>query len=198
MLKRKRPTQETKSAATLAAIAGNSGLRKGAGGEVESGAALERGELVKRFADALAEDGTLDRSDQDLLIAEYTDALDLVIGQSLDLVPLDRVSIAETVELLGVQGDAGQADRGALIRKFDETLGSLDSLEKGKLRIAKAYLAKLSEEGPEAALDWLAKVSSIQDPVDTQNDGRQENLSTLSLPQSITRSKSRRLRGPPS
>lgn len=196
MQKRKRPASNVKIPVPLDGAVGSAGLDH-AVAERQAAPHLDRNRLLQNFTEALSADGSLDPAEQLFLVEQYDAALDAAIERSAELVPLNKENITQAVDFLGEQSQANDADKSAVIRKFNETLSSLDAAEKAKMEMATLYLAKLEAEGSEAALQWLAEYSSKSGEVGGLEQQSFHGAGGHSLAQAITRSKSRRLRGPP-
>lgn len=156
--------------------------------------AVEQQRLLEEFEAALSQQSSLDREDRDFIFEQYKAAIENASLESEFTSGLDRQTWIETVELLSRDQSAGQADVDALIRQFDEVMKPLQSAQ---MQVALEYLQRLQQHGEADAMSWLQEQNRKQEQ-DVVSDAVRPTLSDL-VPrrQSITQSKSRRLRGPP-
>jgi len=110
-----------------------------------------------------------------------------------DLAGPDRNSWVETLESLVQNGLLAEDEREALIRQFGEATSQLRSRD---VQIALELAQRIERDGEEKAMEWLASQESGDAGAGTGN-GLAKGSAELVDKQSITRSRSRRLRGPP-
>lgn len=105
----------------------------------------------------------------------------------------ERHAWVDTLEALTLDGLLAQEEREGLIRQFGEATNQLQSRE---VQVALELAQRIERDGEHAAMEWLASMRSGAAPAREAGGGIGD--STL-LPgkQSITKSRSRRLRGPP-
>ena len=182
---RKRPASQ--GVATHRAVE-SSGAKNEASEEVNAEDEL-RQELIQGFESALREQGGLDQDGFEFLMAHLREAM-----EATPLHPerqeLDRSQWMAALD--AIAGDSLEEDeRNALVRQLNE---AIDPLKSTNVRTASEFAERLQREGEAAALAWLgkqrkAKAAAESPPTEKKNaaPGRQ----------SITSSRSRRLRGPP-
>ena len=105
----------------------------------------------------------------------------------------ERNAWVDTLEALTLDGLLAQDEREGLIRQFGEATNQLQSRE---VQVALELAQRIERDGEQAAMEWLASLRSGAAPARQAGGGIGE---TAILPgkQSITKSRSRRLRGPP-
>lgn len=145
-------------------------------------------QILEQFSSALREQEELDEEGYEFLMGHLRDAVESASLQP-ELQQLDRMTWINTFDAI-VGDDMDEGDRNALIRQLNEAIDPLDS---SGVQIASEFAKRLQAEGEAAALNWLGeqrKHAAVEsDPIPDSEDAP--------LRQSITRSRSRRLRGPP-
>ncbi|MGY1408400.1 hypothetical protein ACW5EG_02270 [Luteimonas sp. A611] len=129
--------------------------------------------------------------------------LDFVIEQmrkavaAADLRPepsaMERAPWVDTLEALASEGLLAVEERESLIRQFGE---ASDVLQTREAQVALELAERIERDGEHAAMAWLASLrpGNLQAP---RVGGTVDTNAVLPGKQSITRSRSRRLRGPP-
>lgn len=196
-----RPPRRTASRATdatspamrrLSAVAGEAVAQPstakphGDEGEAQKQAVLEAFEASLR-----AQQG-LEGEDLDFVIDHLRKRVAEVQLQP-DLAGPDRNTWVETLESLVQNGLLAEDEREALIRQFGEATSQLHSRD---VQIALELAQRIERDGEEKAMEWLASQESGDAGAGTGN-GLAKGSAELVDKQSITRSRSRRLRGPP-
>lgn len=106
---------------------------------------------------------------------------------------VERASWVDTLEALASQGLLAGEERENLIRQFGEATSALHSRD---AQVALELAQRIERDGEHAAMAWLASLRAGRAPAHaagaTLDDGP-----VAPGKQSITRSRSRRLRGPP-
>ena len=129
--------------------------------------------------------------------------LDFVIEQmrkavaAADLRPepsaMERAPWVDTLEALAGEGLLAVEERESLIRQFGE---ASDVLQTREAQVALELAERIERDGEQAAMAWLASLRP-GNPEARGVGGTVETNAVLPGKQSITRSRSRRLRGPP-
>lgn len=105
----------------------------------------------------------------------------------------DRNAWVETLETLAQNGMLAEEESEALIRSFGEATSSLQGRD---VQIALELARRIERDGEDKAMEWLASQEFGDAGAGTGN-GLAKGSTDLVDRQSITRSRSRRLRGPP-
>lgn len=149
-----------------------------------------RQQAVQEFEASLRSQDGVDEEGVTFLLDAFRSAVQEV---SLDsaLSPPDPDELIRTLNRLAESGLIDEEDRNALSRQFEV---ALEPLEDKRVQVALEYAQRLERDGEEKALQWLNAQRSEQE---AQEQGTPSNESPR-LRQSITQSRSRRLRGPPS
>lgn len=148
-------------------------------------------QVFAEFQAALRERNDLDADEVELLIEQFKAAVNAA--------PLDpEVSTASAIDaslLDSIAKSLGVADdeRHFLVRKFADVQGEADVAD---VHVALEYIERLNTQGPEAAMAWLATQRADAAAAATKTSAP-ASRSTPEMPQTITKSRSRRLRGPP-
>lgn len=131
------------------------------------------------------------------------DELDFVIEHmrkavaAADLRPeatgIDRSAWVDTLEALAGDGLLVGQESEDLIRQFGE---AADPLQTREAQVALELAQRIERDGERAAMEWLAALRSGSAPA-RDGGGALDGSPVLPGKQSITRSRSRRLRGPP-
>lgn len=185
-------------ALTLSAVSGRKagGTSLEAGQEAGATAAVnddqqEILDLLERSLRATAPSG--DDEELDFVIQHMRKAV-----ASADLRPettgIDRSAWVDTLETLASEGLLVGQEREDLIRQFGE---ATDSLQTREARVALELAQRIERDGERAAMEWLATLRSNTAPTRDAGGGALDGGLVLPGKQSITRSRSRRLRGPP-
>lgn len=157
--------------------------------EHQDAAGIGPEQILSQFEAALREQEDLDEEGFEFLMGHLRDAVESASLQP-ELQELDRNTWIRTFDaLVGEHLDEG--DRNAFIRQLNE---AIDPLSSSGVQIATEFARRLQAEGEEAALDWLAEQRALEQARSQPRDPASEDTPQR---QSITRSRSRRLRGPP-
>lgn len=149
-------------------------------------------EALGKVEATLRAQGGLDAEDFDAVIEHLRKAVAEAQLQP-GLAGPDRNTWVETLETLVQNGLLAQDEREALIRQFGEATSPLQSRD---VQIALELAQRIERDGEEKAMEWLAS----QQPGDAKADkavGAVAVAAVVDGKQAITRSRSRRLRGPP-
>lgn len=148
-------------------------------------------DLLERSLRATAPSG--DDEELDFVIQHMRKAV-----ASADLRPestgIDRSAWVDTLETLASEGLLVGQEREDLIRQFGE---ATDPLQSREAQVALELAQRIERDGEHAAMEWLAALRSGSAPALDAGGGALEGGPVLPGKQSITRSRSRRLRGPP-
>lgn len=152
-------------------------------------AAIGPEQILSQFEAALRDQEDLDEEGFEFLMGHLRDAVESASLQP-ELQELDRNTWIRTFDAI-VGEHLDESDRNAFIRQLNE---AIDPLNSAGVQIATEFARRLQADGETAALNWLAEQRAIeqartQSPAPASDDAAQR--------QSITRSRSRRLRGPP-
>ena len=144
---------------------------------------------VSDFEASLRAQSGLDSEGLEFILQNFRQAID---EAPLDpgLMPLDADSWAQTLNGMVANGLIDEDERNVLARQFEQAI----SPSQGKdAQLALEFARRLQSDGEQSAMEWLAtqgkpsRKSSEVPSRDVVADGKQ----------SITKSRSRRLRGPP-
>lgn len=153
-------------------------------------------ELLQEVRELLRADVELDEGQRELFGAHFAQALQAVVeqqGQAAETV--DRTLWRQALSDLEVDGDVSPTDAADLSRRVE---GALLPLERRPTQVALEFSRRMQEEGSEKALAWLREQRAGSD---------ESTVSAPMVPSSsapavvggddVTKSRSRRLRGPP-
>ncbi|MGJ4802655.1 hypothetical protein ACQYVW_05415 [Luteimonas sp. SDU82] len=146
-------------------------------------------DLLEQSLRATAQPG--DDEDLDFVIEHMRKAV-----SGADLRPatstIDRTAWVDTLESLASEGLLDGDERENLIRQFGEAGSVLHSRD---AQVALELARRIERDGERAAMEWLASQRAGHAP--THGAGATIDDGPVAGKQSITRSRSRRLRGPP-
>jgi hypothetical protein len=157
-----------------------------------NGAGGQREQLIDQFGQSLREQLGQDNAELEAVLEHFR--------QTVEDVPLepqlagpDFNTWIETLEALEQSGLLDEDERETLIRQFRDAMAPLQDRE---AQIALEFAGRLERDGEEKALQWL---SAQQQASDDDGAGTAPTGSAAGTggKQEITRSRSRRLRGPP-
>ncbi|WP_202845416.1 hypothetical protein [Luteimonas saliphila] len=106
---------------------------------------------------------------------------------------IERTAWVDTLEALAGDGLLGQEERESLIRQFGEATSQVQNRE---VQVALELAQRIERDGEHAAMAWLASLRAGDAPT-LGAGGALADQFVLPGKQSITKSRSRRLRGPP-
>lgn len=156
-----------------------------------NGAGGQREQLIDQFGQSLREQLGQDNAELEAVLEHFR--------QTVEDVPLephlagpDFNTWIETLEALEQNGLLDEDERETLIRQFRDAMAPLQDRE---AQIALEFAGRLERDGEEKALEWL---SAQQRTSSDDGTGKApESAAGSGGKQEITRSRSRRLRGPP-
>jgi hypothetical protein len=186
---RKRPSDQAAIAAQPPAAAAPSGADEAEG-------AIERevrAKLLGMFEDALREESDMDRDGVEFLLGHFREAVEQAsLAPTLDQPKPDRAEWIRTLDALIGQNVLSEDERNALVRQLD---AAIDPLQQPDAQVAMEFARRVQRDGETKALEWLReqRAASAADAVDPAKS----KAPLLPGRESITRSRSRRLRGPP-
>lgn len=163
----------------------------------DQGAANEaaRDKFMKQLHVQLVEQRSLDNSEIDLIMEHFRAAVAEVslkpITSELDM--SSWISVLEDVAS-AESAAPDEADHLALLRQIFQLK---TSLQEPGLQTALEYMQRLEADGEEEASAWLAGRRAEQGDAEVATQANDKDAAGLMLQQSITQSRSRRLRGPP-
>lgn len=151
-----------------------------------------RQQAIDNFETSLRGQSDLDEEGLDFLLQAFRQA---VQETPLDaqFTPADPEEIARTLNELVDSGALGEDDRNELARKFEQAFSPFEDRD---VKIALELAQRIERDGESKAMEWL----------EAQQRSREGNHVTEAMAtdypglvpkQSVTRSRSRRLRGPP-
>lgn len=190
---RKRPAQSGAGVAVPVAAAVESAADGNDAGDARGGKADAelRAQALKEYEEALRAQPDLDEEGLGFLLEHYRQALE---ATSLDapLTEPDPEVWIKTLNELAQSGALTEDDRNELARQVEDAFKPLQGAE---ARLALEFAQRLQRDGSQQALEWL----SAQDHNDKEGAAQAAPASDGAprLRQSITSSRSRRLRGPP-
>ncbi len=133
----------------------------------------------------------MDADSIELALSSFREAIETA-ELSPPLAAVDRDGWLRTMEALARNGLLNEQDHNALLRQFDEAMAPLQGKN---VEVMLEFARRLQRDGQDNALLWLSEQSASSQEEDAKSSGTQEQPTLLR--QSITRSRSRRLRGPP-
>ncbi|WP_242111959.1 hypothetical protein [Luteimonas aquatica] len=157
----------------------------------EGGAGQQREELLATFEAALREQPGMDEKSLEIMLQQFRETIDSAPLDPSLTVP-DRNMWLETIDALVRSQSITEADRSELIREFDEAMAPLQDQD---VLVALEFAQRIQRDGREKALEWFNAQREQQEQAAGQQTPAREGPSQFR--QSITKSRSRRLRGPP-
>lgn len=147
---------------------------------------------IQEFESSLRGKEGIDEQGLEALLGAFRDA---VREAPLDVqfTPLDPEEVTRTLNGLVDDGVLVEEDRNAIARQFE---GALDPLQDTELQIALEFAQRVERDGEAEARQWLQAQKAAADANAPQDPPAADVVPHSS--QAITRSRSRRLRGPPS
>lgn len=146
--------------------------------------------LLEELESTLREQFDAGDENADLLLENFREAIESAqIEPTVAL--LDRKVWLETIDALARTQEISDSDRDELIREYDEAFRFMEDHE---VKIALEFAQRIQRDGREKALEWFNKQQAKGSEPDTPD---LHPSATSHSPQAITKSKSRRLRGPP-
>lgn len=159
--------------------------------EQADAAANAQQQMLAQFEAALREQDDLGEEGYEFLMGHLREAVENVSLEP-EVVELDRTSWISTFDAL-VGEDMDEGDRNALIRQLNDAVDPLDS---SGVQIATEFAKRLQSQGEASALMWLQEQRRLAE-AETNSPNPAPDQNGVPQAQSITRSRSRRLRGPP-
>jgi len=185
---RKRPEAVTSVGAS--ARASNSEIKDSGRQPGDAAAATDlKQEVVQKFEASLREQPKLDAEGLEFILEQFRQA---VFNAPLEpgIVPLDADSWAPTLNDLVQNGLLEEDERNALARQFEQAAAVSQGND---TKIVLEFAKRLKRDGEASAMEWLTR-----QPDGLRGGETPVNESILAEgKQAITRSRSRRLRGPP-
>lgn len=157
-------------------------------------------ELLAQFETLLREEPDFDQATREALAGQLRDGMVAAVGSTEQLPEglFDKSSWNEAVESLRKMGAISSSEADDVTRRLSEALAPLDRRES---KLAVEFSRRLADEGEEKALVWLkqAHTAVASDGSASLSDlaGEAKGLDARPITSEITRSRSRRLRGPP-
>ncbi|TYT25905.1 hypothetical protein FZO89_06360 [Luteimonas viscosa] len=106
---------------------------------------------------------------------------------------IERTAWVDTLEALARDGLLAREERESLIRQFGEATSQVQNRE---VQVALELAQRIERDGEQAAMAWLASLRAGDAPAPGAGGAFADQV-VLPGKQSITKSRSRRLRGPP-
>lgn len=158
----------------------------------DSAGALDsvRQRAVDDFKTSLEKQG-LGAEGRDFIVDHFRQAI-VDAPASPKLVAPDPESWAQALNMLVESGLIDEDERNALARQFDD---ALLPIQQADAKRALEFAELVQRDGEESALEWLSAQEAQADGADGR--GLATSVAGTESAESITRSRSRRLRGPP-
>ena len=154
---------------------------------------IDRDAILAEFESALREQPGIGPEGLDFLMPFMRDAVEQA-SLAPSRVELDAKSWMATFD--AIVGDTlDEAERNAFVRQLNE---AIEPLNEAGTKVALEFARRLQSDGEVAALDWLAEQrrAAEKEAAAAASPGDRRSVPAPG-PQTITRSRSRRLRGPP-
>lgn len=151
-------------------------------------------EFLRTLHADLIDQRSLSEGEVDSIMAYFRDAIE---AARIDPQPAQKLDVGawiEQLERLAEGGSVGADDQAALLRQISQLK---ESCEDQSLQLALEYSERLQRDGEQEAMKWLADRQADQTQFQVQKHANELVEKVSSLKQSVTRSRSRRLRGPP-
>ena len=158
----------------------------------DDGLEAQRRQLMSELEGALREQPGMDPEGVEFMLGHVRAALDDVRPDHL--AAPDRSAWMQALDAFVGQAALTDEDRAALVRQLD---AAIDPLQGADASLATEFARRLQAEGEQQALRWLKEQQASARDADDQTGTSAAETAAAAGPQSITRSRSRRLRGPP-
>jgi len=147
-------------------------------------------EVVQKFEASLREQPSLDAEGLEFILEQFRQA---VFAAPLEpgIVPLDADSWAPTLNDLVQNGLLEEDERNALARQFEQAAAVS---QQSDAKIVLEFAKRLKRDGEASAMEWLTRQP---DALRRGGDASHKESVHAEGKQAITKSRSRRLRGPP-
>lgn len=154
-----------------------------------------REDLLKEIHGQLLDQQSLDGGEVDQVMEHFRAAIADASLEPSATTPADMLSWIQILEetVLADQDASEEDERNALLRQIGDLKNSFQNHD---LQVALEYVQRLQEYGEEDAVAWLASRQAEKETAKVSAQVNEQGMADVA-PQSITRSKSRRLRGPP-
>ena len=166
-------------------------------GQAPSASAVQdtREDLLKDIHGQLKDQKSLDSGEIDQVMEHFRAAIADASLEPSATTPVDMLSWIQVLEdtILADQDASEEDERNALLRQSGDLKNSFQNHD---LQVALEYVQRLQEHGEEAAVAWLASRQAEKETAKVSAQVNEQGMAEIA-PHSITRSKSRRLRGPP-
>jgi hypothetical protein len=162
--------------------------------DVDQDDALEsqRRRLLADFEGALREQPGMDPEGLEFMLGHLRDALDDV--DAAQVATPDRGAWMQALDAFVGHGALSEEDRAALVRQLD---AAIDPLQGADAQVATEFARRLQADGEQQALRWLKEQQAGARDEEDQAGIAAADTVVAPGPETITRSRSRRLRGPP-
>lgn len=152
----------------------------------------QRRQLMSELEGALREQPGMDPDGVEFMLGHVRAALDEVTPDQL--AAPDRGAWMQALDAFVGQAALSDEDRAALVRQLD---AAIDPLQGADASVATEFARRLQADGEQQALRWLKEQQAgARDEDDQAGSAAAEAVATPGA-ETITRSRSRRLRGPP-
>lgn len=144
---------------------------------------------------ALRQDPAVDEKDREALIDLFSTSLREVVDSGAYAKAPTESEWQANIEVLKQYDLESVSDNGSLARQM---AGAVAKLEQQQTKVAIEFSRRMQADGQESALAWLKE--QRESSADAEQDATQSPLNPSAIPtlrDEVTRSKSRRLRGPP-
>jgi hypothetical protein len=163
-------------------------------GEVaeDDGLEAQRRQLMSELEGALREQPGMDPDGVEFMLGHVRAALDEVTPDQV--AAPDRCAWMQALDAFVGQAALSEEDRAALVRQLD---AAIDPLQGADASIATEFARRLQADGEQQALRWLKEQQASARQEQDQADSAAADTVAAPGAETITRSRSRRLRGPP-
>lgn len=191
---RKRPVEPSGESGLYAAVVGAEDVNSRVDVASTAGEDLRAG-FLERIRLELSDQHMLDAGEIDELMAHFHSAvMSAPLEPATSTLDVSRwIEVLEELAAANTQAGVDDDDHNALLRQIGELRTSFDNPE---LQIALEYSRRLQADGEAEASAWLARRRAEQGDASVAEQAGDHGAASV-IPQSIVRSRSRRLRGPP-
>lgn len=152
----------------------------------------QRRRLMSELEGALREQPGMDADGMEFMLGHVRAALDEVTPDQI--ATPDRGAWMQALDAFVGQAALSEEDRAALVRQLD---AAIDPLQGADASVASEFARRLQADGEQQALRWLKEQQAGARDEDDQAAAAASEVVAAPGAQTITRSRSRRLRGPP-
>jgi hypothetical protein len=150
--------------------------------------------LIDDFDASLQDDADLDQEGRQFLSQQFKAAIQDAASNGGTSRPLERSDWLETLEVLRDMGVVDEDESNTLVRQLDQ---ALQPLQRRNVQVALEFSRRCNEQDEQSALEWLRAQTAEAPKAQQPSSPPSPQLKHAASGDTVTQSRSRRLRGPP-